>query len=126
MPRTFTLWQLLLVVTLACVVCGIVTLFPTASILAGLTLTYFIPGLSFGGVLSLMSARPRRALAIALLGAATGFAAAPQNLRIWGDYNLGWWDLYPMFFLSVTTYTTIGALLGAAAVVVFFPRWRRQ
>jgi hypothetical protein len=126
MPRTFTLGQLLMVVTLACVACWFVVTFPTTAIKAGLTLTYFIPGLALGGLLSLASSRRRRAIAMCGIGAVGGIAATPQSLRIWGDYNLGWWDLYPMFFLEVAAYTTIGAILGSVTAVICFPRWWKK
>lgn len=122
MPRTFTLRELLIVVTLACVVCWFVASYPTASMKTGLMLTYFLPGFALGGLLSLASSRRRRALAMALLGSVGGFVAAQHNLNIWGDYNLIWWEIYPMFFLSVATYTTVGAVLGGVTAVIVFPR----
>ena len=125
MPRTFTLQQLLIVMTLICVACSLVAVFPHTAAATGMTLSYFLPGIVVGGVLSLLSSHPSRAWALSFLGSLGGFMFVPRNLWIWGDYNLIYWEIYRRDFLSIATYTTAGACLGAVAAVVFFPRWRR-
>ena len=128
MPRQFSLWQLLIVVTLAGVACGLVANYPTRAILVGLTLTYFLPAIALSVVLAWLTSRPLAAWVMVLTGAVAGFTLASQNMWIWGDYAIGWWDLYPKFFLQVTTYTTVGAIagamLGALLAVTVLPRRR--
>jgi hypothetical protein len=122
MRRTFTLRQVLVVITLVAVACGVATNLPNESMLVGMTLTYFLPGIFLGGLFSLASARQHRALAMVLIGAVCCFATGPGNVSIWGNYNLVDWDLYSRSYLPVAAFPTLGAVVGGVTAIILYPR----
>src|SRR5262245_33622560 len=94
MRRTYSLRVLLIVTTVACIVCALIRVFPRTAAIAAMTFSYFVPGIVVGVVLSLLTSQPPRARAIALLGSVGGFLFAPGNLDVWGDFNLIYWEIY--------------------------------
>src|SRR5262245_31529 len=112
MPRTYSLRLLLIVMTMACVVCALVAAFPRTAALLAMTFSHLLPGMVVGVVLSLATSQPPRARAIALLGSVGGFLFAPGNLDVWGDFNLIYWEIYRRDVYYITAYATFGAFLG--------------
>jgi hypothetical protein len=125
MSRTFSLRFLLIVMTAACVVFALIAAFPRTAAISAMTLSYFVPGIVVGGVLSLLTSQPPRARAIALLGSLGGFLFAPRNLHIWGDFNLIYWEIYRRDFFVIAAYVTFGTFLGSLIALALFPIWRK-
>jgi len=126
MRRTYSLRLLLIVMTVACVVCAFVAAFPRAAAISAMTLSYFIPGMVVGSALSLLTSQPSRARAIALLGSLGGFLFAPRNMDIWGDFNLIYWEIYRRDFHFIAAYSAFGAFLGSLIALALFPYWRKS
>lgn len=120
MSRTFSLWRLLVGVTVLCVVCALAVNFPQAILMAALILPYLVVPLVCAWLIGMFSRRRRLTFAISLFGGLNGLLVALTADRRFGVSS---WDSYSTDVWDSAFWTAGGAiLLGLVSLWLFGAR----
>ena len=128
MPRTFTLQNLMIGITLFCILCGLAWNFPQESLAYALLLALFIPTVIVCQILVSFSRERMTTLIIALIGATIGLVFSPP-ISVFGAHFTGsprtvWQCIAPMI-LPMAILPPFGALVLGGAVLMDELRKRR-
>lgn len=124
MSRTFSLWELMAVVTVLCLVCALAVNFPAIALMIALVIGYYLPTIVICGALPWLSSRPVLTLNAALLGALVSFWIVPPIQGIAGGTS-DFWDVYIRGLQRQALPAAFGALLTGIVCVGIFPRWKK-